>query len=89
MKLQLTSLALLLMFARGLAAQEKHTKDSLDAVKKALSEKKAVLIDVREKGEWDDGHLAGAALLPLSGLKQNATSKEGCGDLPSRTPNKT
>ena len=46
-----------------------HTKDSLDAVKAALAKKDAVLVDVREKGEWDQGHLAGAVFLPLSWLK--------------------
>ena len=38
-------------------------------VKKALSENKALLIDVREKLEWDSGHLNQAALVPLSDLK--------------------
>jgi len=53
-----------------LAAQEiDHTKDSLDTVKAALARKDAVLIDVREKGEWDQGHLQGALFLPLSWLK--------------------
>jgi rhodanese-related sulfurtransferase len=47
-----------------------HTKDSLDDVKKALASKKAVLIDVREKSEWDDGHLKDAKLLPLSILEK-------------------
>jgi rhodanese-related sulfurtransferase len=52
------------------ASQEiDHTKDSLDAVKAALAKKDAVLVDVREKGEWDQGHLAGAVFLPLSWLK--------------------
>ena len=46
-----------------------HTKDSLDTVKAALAKKEAVLIDVREKGEWDQGHLEGAVFLPLSWLK--------------------
>jgi rhodanese-related sulfurtransferase len=46
-----------------------HTKDSLDTVKKALADDKAVLVDVREKSEWDDGHLKDARLLPLSVLK--------------------
>ncbi len=46
-----------------------HTKDSLDTVKAALAKKDAVLIDVREKGEWDQGHLEGALFLPLSWLK--------------------
>jgi rhodanese-related sulfurtransferase len=46
-----------------------HTKDSLDTVKSALAKKDAVLIDVRERGEWDQGHLEGALLVPLSWLK--------------------
>lgn len=46
-----------------------HTNDSLDAVKKAITDGKAVLLDVREKSEWDDGHLKDAKLLPLSVLK--------------------
>lgn len=48
---------------------QEHTKDSLDTVKKALADKKAVLIDVREKSEWDDGRLKDAKLVPLSTLK--------------------
>ena len=47
-----------------------HTKDSLDTVKENLSEKKAILIDVREQKEWDNGHLQDARLLPLSQLRQ-------------------
>jgi rhodanese-related sulfurtransferase len=46
-----------------------HTKDSLETVKAALAKKEAVLVDVREKGEWEQGHLVGAVFLPLSWLK--------------------
>lgn len=46
-----------------------HTKDSLDTVKAAVAKKQAVLVDVREKGEWEQGHLDGALLVPLSWLK--------------------
>src|SRR5262249_35264321 len=31
---------------------------------------KAVLVDVRELGEWQEGHVEGAILLPLSSLKK-------------------
>ena len=37
-----------------------HTKDSFQAIKKSIAEKKAVLVDVREKSEWDEGHIPGA-----------------------------
>jgi phage shock protein E len=47
-----------------------HTKDSLDIVKASLANKEALLIDVREQSEWDDGHLEGALFLPLSWLRE-------------------
>jgi phage shock protein E len=58
----------------AMAQQEKkekleHTKDSLDTVKKNIAEGKAVIVDVREQKEWDEGHLAGAILMPSSKLK--------------------
>ena len=51
------------------AVAAEHTKDSLDTVKQNLAAKKAVLVDVRETGEWNRGHLADAQLFPLSELK--------------------
>lgn len=51
-------------------AQTGHTKDSLDKVKTSLKNKKAILLDVREQAEWDDGHLKDAHLVPLSKLKE-------------------
>lgn len=53
-----------------------HTKDSVDKVKSALKNKKAILFDVREQAEWDDGHLKDAQLLPLSKLKEGVASTE-------------
>jgi rhodanese-related sulfurtransferase len=61
------ALAALALFAAG--QEIDHTKDSLDTVKAALEKKEAVLVDVREKGEWEQGHLLGAIFLPLSWLK--------------------
>lgn len=46
-----------------------HTTDTPADVKKAIAEKKAVIIDVREHDEWVDGHLMDAFHLPLSELK--------------------
>lgn len=45
-----------------------HTKDTLDTVKQNLKDGKAVLVDVREQKEWDDGHIAGAVFMPKSKL---------------------
>jgi phage shock protein E len=54
--------------AKTLAAE--HTKDSLSEVKKAVESEKAVLIDVREIDEWNDGHLKLAKHLALSDLQK-------------------
>lgn len=58
----------------GWAAE--HTKDSLDIVKKAVAGNKAVLLDVREKAEWDDGHLRDARFLALSDLRRGVKADE-------------
>jgi phage shock protein E len=65
------AMTLLTGFALVASGQE-HTKDSVETVKKALEAKKAVLMDVREKQEWDRGHLRDATLLPLSSLKDES-----------------
>lgn len=53
-----------------------HTKDSLDTVKSNVKDGKAVIIDVREQGEWDAGHLKGAVLMPMSKLRNEAQAAE-------------
>ena len=53
-----------------------HTKDSLDIVKKAVTGNKAVLLDVREKTEWDRGHLRDAKFLALSELRRGVKADE-------------
>lgn len=60
------SLAVILAPARA----GDFTKDTPQAVKKAVADGKAVLLDVREQREWDAGHLKAAKLLPLSGLDE-------------------
>jgi phage shock protein E len=57
------------------SAGGEHTKDSLETVKKNIAAKKAILVDVREKREWDDGHLRDATLLPLSEIPEKQSSK--------------
>lgn len=66
----------LLLGLTSLATAADHTKDTLDTVKKAVADDKAVLLDVREKSEWDDGHLKDAKLLPLSVLKAGAKAED-------------
>jgi phage shock protein E len=46
------------------------TEDSLATVKKNIAAKKAVLVDVRSKDEWDKGHVEDAIFLPITKLEQ-------------------
>jgi len=53
-----------------------HTEDTTEVMMKAVADDKAVILDVREKTEWDDGHLKDAQLLPLSVLKAGAKAED-------------
>ncbi len=75
----LVIVALTVMFcSTTIAADPKpqHTKDSLEKVRKLLDEEKAVLVDVREKQEWDAGHVEGALLVSLSGLRKDGSDAD-------------
>ncbi len=73
MSLLLIAVSIWLSGFSALAAE--HTKDSLDLVKARIAEKEAVLIDVRERKEWDAGHLADAVFVPLGRLQRGAESE--------------
>jgi rhodanese-related sulfurtransferase len=62
--------------AASFAGAAEHTKDSTETIKKAIADGKAILVDVREKSEWEDGHLNGAVLLPSSLLKGGGQAEE-------------
>jgi rhodanese-related sulfurtransferase len=66
----------LTLAATGNVASAQHTKDSLDTVRQAVSAQQAVILDVREPEEWQDGHLSGARLLPLSTLEKGVDPAE-------------
>tara|TARA_R110002096_G_scaffold40335_1_gene109740 strand:+ start:5682 stop:6086 length:405 start_codon:yes stop_codon:yes gene_type:complete len=72
------------LFLVSCAVGAEHTKDKLATVKKRVDEKKAVLVDVREKSEWDAGHVEGAVILPLSELWKGITEKELAKRLPQK-----
>lgn len=55
-------------FQSAIAEEPTHTKDTLDTVKQNIKDGKAVLVDVREQKEWDEGHIAGAVFMPKSKL---------------------
>ena len=47
------------------------SNDPLPTVQENVATHKAVLVDVREPGEWKEGHVEGAISLPLSSLKKD------------------
>jgi rhodanese-related sulfurtransferase len=60
----------------GLACGAEHTADTLETVKKNVQGGKALLVDVREADEWQDGHVKGAKHLALSELKKGVPVDE-------------
>jgi phage shock protein E len=56
-------------FSGSVQDEVKHTKDSFEKIKENIKSKKAVMVDVREKNEWDAGHLKGAKLVPWSKIR--------------------
>jgi rhodanese-related sulfurtransferase len=47
-----------------------------------IASRKAILVDVREQPEWDEGHIKDAVFLPLSELRKGAVPKEVAQSLP-------
>jgi len=50
------------------------SNDPLPTVQENVATHKAVIVDVREPGEWKEGHIEGAISLPLSSLKKGFDS---------------
>ena len=58
----------ILLFACTLVTAAEHTKDTPEVVKQKLKAKTAILVDVREVEEWNEGHLDAAILWQLSDI---------------------
>jgi rhodanese-related sulfurtransferase len=72
--LKLLIISSLLAFTYSDIHAAELSSDPLPTVQENLATHKAVLVDVREPGEWKDGHVEGAISLPLSSLKKGDTS---------------
>ncbi|MBM3858302.1 MAG: rhodanese-like domain-containing protein [Verrucomicrobia bacterium] len=68
---------LLMSLIAGCCAACAASNESLPAIKQEVAAGRAVLVDVREKSEWDAGHLKSARLLPLSRLETDAKAADG------------
>lgn len=53
-----------------------YTKDSPEVIKIKIANGQAVLLDVREKNEWDESHISNAKWLPLSKISKGATKQD-------------
>ncbi|MGQ0635158.1 MAG: rhodanese-like domain-containing protein [Planctomycetaceae bacterium] len=71
-----TLTVILLVATAGLVVAAEHTQDSLETVKKMVADKSAIILDVREKDEWTDGHLKGARFVALSELKKGVETEK-------------
>jgi rhodanese-related sulfurtransferase len=78
-------LAAVLAVGGAATASAQHTQDSLDAVKQGIAQQKAVLVDVRESDEWQQGHIVGAKLLPLSSLERGVNPDQLARAVPKGT----
>ena len=68
------TIACVICLAAANAAEPKTV--SLKKVQREVQADKAVLVDVRERVEWDSGHLQGSIFLPLSDLVDGITKDE-------------
>lgn len=84
MRVFVGAVAVLLSAVAAIAAE--HTTDSLDSVRERVTAGKALLLDVRELSEWDEGHLEQAKLLSLSELKKGLTPEDLAKRIPKGTP---
>lgn len=90
------SLLMLVLFVSASAASnaedkigftsDGHTTDSLAKVKRQVTKAKAILLDVREQSEWDEGHLKLSNLLPLSVIRTGRYSEAQRKLLPKDKP---
>ena len=67
-------------------APPKHTKDSFEVIQDRITKNEAILIDVREKFEWEDGHLQSAIFLPLSKLEEGESGESFASQLAETLP---
>ncbi|QDT35848.1 rhodanese-like domain-containing protein [Stratiformator vulcanicus] len=58
------------------AASGQHTDESLDRIREKIRAGDALLVDVREKSEWESGHLEHAIFVPLSELAKRVGDEQ-------------
>ncbi len=71
------------------AQQIRHTSETIDQIHKNLSDKQALLLDVREDRETKEGFVDGAVLVPLSILQEGKQTEGFDKLLAQRLPQKS
>ena len=67
---KLLAISSLIAFTSNAVHAAEISDDPLPTVQENIAAHKAVLVDVREPGEWKEGHVEGAISLPLSSLRK-------------------
>ena len=68
--IKLLTICSLIAFSYSRVHAAELSNDALPTVQENVATHKAVLVDVREPGEWKEGHVEGAISLPLSSLNK-------------------
>ena len=68
--IKLLMICSLIAFSYSRVHAAEPSNDPLPTVQENVATHKAVLVDVREPGEWKEGHVEGAISLPLSSLNK-------------------
>lgn len=72
----ITTLLLVLTIGFPSARAAEHSQDSTTTIKANLDKGTAILVDVREVEEWNEGHLKVAMLYQLSDINDMPSPKE-------------
>lgn len=65
---------LCLFFLVGCSGEKSNKVNYVEAKEKIINEG-AILLDVRTKDEYDEGHIDGAVLLPLDSISEDSVKK--------------
>ena len=70
------------------ASADEPTRDTVATIKAKLENEKAVLVDVREVNETNQGYVAGAVRVPLSDLQRAFAVPAGKKEITAKLPQK-
>lgn len=90
-KMVLSLLGMLGLSAGGIAQEVPpteiaYTLESLDDIKEKIENSSAVLLDVREQDEWDQGYIKQAQRIATSAFKDEATRADAVAKLDKSKP---